>query len=85
MTNYTQDLLFSMERLSQNPYSIRLVDPAEDFPFQVADELTTEITGVTLEELKSAGDLYYVDCKLPVASGSIQTRLTMLRQSPRDI
>ena len=74
MTNYTQDLLFSMERLSQNPYALRLVDSAEELPFEVADELTAEIAGVTLEELKTAGNLFYVDCKLPKTSAGLYSK-----------
>lgn len=31
MTNYTQDLLFSMERLSQNPYPLEQVKPEDLF------------------------------------------------------
>lgn len=61
MTNYTQDLLFSMERLSQNPYPLELVDPDAELPFTLDDDVATEIAGVTLEELKSAGSLFYVD------------------------
>lgn len=63
MTNYTQDLLFSMERLSQNPYPLRLVDPSEELPFTIDDSMANEITGTTLEELKSSGSLFYVDRK----------------------
>lgn len=69
MTNYTQDLLFSMERLSQNPYPLKLVHPAEELPFQIADEVATEIAGATLEELKSTGLLFYVDREFLTTTG----------------
>jgi hypothetical protein len=61
MTNYTQDLLFSMERLSQNPFPLRLVKPQDPLPFQLADDLTTKIAGVTLKTLQASGSLFVVD------------------------
>ena len=61
MTNYTQDLLFSMERLSQNPYPVKLVAPGTELPFQV--EQATEIAGASLEDLQASGSLFYVDRK----------------------
>ncbi|KAI1412776.1 Lipoxygenase [Hypoxylon sp. FL1857] len=61
MTNYTQDLLFSMERLSQNPYPLQLVKPSEALPFNLPDGLTENITGVSLETLHESGDLFVVD------------------------
>lgn len=63
MTNYTQDLLFSMERLSQNPYPLHLVKPGDKLPFEVADDLSTKISGATLQELQEKGDLFVVDRK----------------------
>ena len=59
MTNYTQDLLFSMERLSQNPYPVKLVAPGAELPFQL--EEAREIAGASLEELQASGSLFYVD------------------------
>ncbi|KAI1397740.1 Lipoxygenase [Hypoxylon fuscum] len=61
MTNYTQDLLFSMERLSQNSYPLQLVKPSYRLPFQVPDGLTENIAGVTLETLHASGSLFVVD------------------------
>jgi len=61
MTNYTQDLLFSMERLSQNSYPLKLVKPADKLPFQLADELAMKITGVSLETLHKSSKLFVVD------------------------
>ncbi len=63
MTNYTQDLLFSMERLSQNPYPLRLVKPTDTLPFQVPEDLTMKISGVSLEALKTRESLFLVDRK----------------------
>lgn len=63
MTNYTQDLLFSMERLSQNPYPLHFVKSGEALPFTLADDLAIKIAGVTLKQLQSAGKLYVVDRK----------------------
>lgn len=61
MTNYTQDLLFSMERLSQNPYSLRTVKRVEALPFKVSNDLVRKITGTALEDLHAKGLLFYVD------------------------
>ncbi|KAI1136421.1 Lipoxygenase [Hypoxylon sp. FL0543] len=61
MTNYTEDLLFSMERLSQNPYPLQLVKPSDPLPFQVPAGLTENITGVSLETLHKNESLYVVD------------------------
>jgi arachidonate 15-lipoxygenase (second type)/8-lipoxygenase (S-type) len=63
MTNYTQDLFFSMERLSQNPYPLQLVKPNDKLPFDVADDLSTKIAGATLQELQQKGNLFVVDRK----------------------
>lgn len=64
MTNYTLDLLFSMERLSQNPYPLRLIKPHERLPFYIARDVTFKVTGTSLEELRARGNLFYVDRKL---------------------
>lgn len=63
MSNYTQDLLFSMERLSQNPFSLVHLGTDEELPFPVDDDVAKDISGVTLEELKTGGNLYFVDCE----------------------
>jgi arachidonate 15-lipoxygenase (second type) / 8-lipoxygenase (S-type) len=61
-TNYTQDLLFSMERLSTSPYQIRRLCPCTDqLQFQIADSTALNITGQTLQQLFSAGRLFYAD------------------------
>lgn len=64
MTNYTQDLLFSMERLSQNPYPLEQVKPEDPLPFEIPDDLAPQIAGVTLEELHASGSLFVVDREL---------------------
>ncbi|KAH8103496.1 lipoxygenase [Cristinia sonorae] len=61
MTNYTQDLLFSMERLSQNPYSLRLLKRNEPLPFQVEESVTSKLAGTTLRDLQAGGKLFFVD------------------------
>lgn len=62
LTNYTQDLLFSMERLSFNPYAVRRLNPSSDsIPFTVDDAIVTNVTGQTLESLFTSGRLFYVD------------------------
>lgn len=61
LTNYTQDLLFSMERLSFNPFAVRRLSKTESRPFTVDDTTTKSITGQSLGSLQSAGRLFYVD------------------------
>lgn len=61
-TNYTQDLLFSMERLSFSPYAVRRLNPASDsLAFQIADSTATAVSGMTLSQLFQAGRLFYAD------------------------
>ena len=61
LTNFTQDLFFSMERLSQNPYPLRLVKPSDELPFELADDLTSKIAGSSLKKLQQDGHLFVVD------------------------
>ena len=61
-TNYTQDLLFSMERLSISPYQVRRLNPKSDsLAFPVAATTARSISGMTLQQLFSAGRLFYAD------------------------
>ncbi|KAH8651205.1 arachidonate 8-lipoxygenase [Xylariales sp. PMI_506] len=61
-TNYTQDLLFSMQRLSTSPYQIRRLNPASDnLQFTIADSIAIQISGLKLQELFSQGRLFYAD------------------------
>ncbi|RYP80629.1 hypothetical protein DL769_002374 [Monosporascus sp. CRB-8-3] len=55
------DLLFSMERLSQNPYPLELVKPSEPLPFEIPEDLAPQIAGVSLDELHKSGSLFVVD------------------------
>jgi arachidonate 15-lipoxygenase (second type)/8-lipoxygenase (S-type) len=59
LANYKDDLLFSMERLSTAPFSVRRVGARESLPFTVDN--AASITGLTLEELHSQGRLFLVD------------------------
>ncbi|KAF3908373.1 hypothetical protein AA313_de0209914 [Arthrobotrys entomopaga] len=62
LTNYTQDLLFSMERLSLNPFAVRRLIPGTDsVPFDVDSTIVSDVTGSSLSSLLSAGRLFYVD------------------------
>ncbi|QKX57752.1 uncharacterized protein TRUGW13939_04872 [Talaromyces rugulosus] len=63
ITNATQDLLFSMERLSEHPYAVRRVLPEEDLPFPLDNDLTAKIVGMnaTLESLRDSSKLFIVD------------------------
>lgn len=73
-TNYTQDLLFSMERLSINPFAIRRLNPrAERLPFVMDDEQVQHISGMLLDDLFSSGRLFYVNytnqARIPLIEG----------------
>lgn len=62
LSNYTEDLLFSMERLSVNLYSIsRLQAPDDGLPFKVEDTIVLGLTEVSLEELYVRGHLFYAN------------------------
>ncbi|KAG9571360.1 Lipoxygenase, partial [Aureobasidium melanogenum] len=62
LTNYTQDLLFSMERLSFSPYQIRRLNSSKDtLNFDVDDQVATNLTGMTQQQLLTSGRLFYAD------------------------
>ncbi|KAH8682634.1 lipoxygenase, partial [Xylariales sp. PMI_506] len=62
LTNYTQDLYFSMHRLSTSPYQIRRLNPTADLPFDVSDCTVGKISkGMTLKSLLQQGRLFYAD------------------------
>jgi len=61
-TNYTRDLFFSMQRLSNSPYQIRRLNPSSDMlPFSVDDATATAITTTTLQSLFQQNRLFYAD------------------------
>lgn len=62
LSNYTQDLLFSMERLSTSPYAVRRLIPSIDsLAFDVDDSTAVAVSGLTLDDLLDAGRLFYID------------------------
>ena len=62
LTNYTQDLLFSMERLSLSPYQVRRLDPsADELAFQIDNSTAMNVSGMTLQQLLQTGRLFYAD------------------------
>ena len=62
LTNYTQDLLFSMERLSLSPYQVRRLDPsADELAFQIDNSTAMNVSGMTLQQLFQTGRLFYAD------------------------
>jgi hypothetical protein len=65
LTNYTQDLLFSMERLSFSPYQVRRLNPSAGdtlpFPVVTSNLNLTAAGGMTLQQLFDAGRLFYSD------------------------
>lgn len=61
LTNYTQDLLFSMERLSLSPYQVRRLNSSDTLNFKVDDTTAKKITGMTQQQLLTSGRLFYSD------------------------
>ncbi|CAN8104692.1 unnamed protein product [Discula destructiva] len=61
LTNYSQDLFFSMERLANNPFSVKRLTPGTSLPFDVDDATAQNITGSTLAKLLQSGRLFYAD------------------------
>ncbi|KAK1141898.1 hypothetical protein N8T08_008411 [Aspergillus melleus] len=63
LSNWTQDLLFSMERLSTNPYVVRRLHPRHDtLPFSVEDRVVRHLAaGRTLADLHEEGRLFTGD------------------------
>ncbi|KAI1177621.1 lipoxygenase [Nemania sp. FL0916] len=60
VTNYTDDRLFSMMRLSATPYKIHRVQPRETLLFPVVN--AASITGgASLTDLRSQGRLFFTD------------------------
>ncbi|KAL8694933.1 MAG: hypothetical protein Q9218_000504 [Villophora microphyllina] len=61
-TNYTQDLFFSMERLSVGPFSTRRLHPSKDaLPFPVDAATVKKLSGKTLADLHQSGSLFFAD------------------------
>ncbi|KAH7397536.1 lipoxygenase [Cadophora sp. MPI-SDFR-AT-0126] len=61
LQNYTQDLLFSMERLSLNCYPLRRLSPQDPPPFTVDLDTAVAITTLSMPELLASGRLFIVD------------------------
>lgn len=72
LTNYSQDLFFSMERLANSPFAVRRLGSGA-VPFHVDDSVAQTIAGATLQQLLDAGRLFYADhsdhADLPKSSG----------------
>ncbi|KAH7346897.1 putative arachidonate 5-lipoxygenase [Rhexocercosporidium sp. MPI-PUGE-AT-0058] len=61
LANYTQDLLFSMERLSLNCYPLRRLKPSDNLPFTLDLNTTVEISTLSLSALLESGRLFIAD------------------------
>lgn len=62
LTNYSEDLFFSMERLANSPYQVRRLDPDSDsLAFHVEDSIVQKLANSTLDDLFQAGRLFYAD------------------------
>lgn len=60
LTNYTQDLFFSMERLSLNPYPLRRLKLTDPLPFAVDAATVFKVTNsyLTLKAIQLLGRLF---------------------------
>ncbi len=61
LSNYTDDLEFSMERISLNPYAIRRVKQSESIPFDLPVLAALKIATLPVTALKNLGRLFVVD------------------------
>jgi hypothetical protein len=61
LTNYSQDLFFSMERLANSAFSVRRLPKASKLPFQVDSASVRKITGSSAQQLLKDGRLFYAD------------------------
>ncbi|PNS21776.1 hypothetical protein CAC42_374 [Sphaceloma murrayae] len=62
LRNGTNDLTFSMERLSIQPYSVRRLPSGQELAFAVDDHIVKELSGgLTLADLLRQQRLFYVD------------------------
>lgn len=59
LSNYTSDLLFSMERLSVAPFRLFRIGADDNLAFEVDN--AESISGVSLRDLQSQGRLFSVD------------------------
>ncbi|KAL8784965.1 MAG: hypothetical protein Q9195_008831 [Heterodermia aff. obscurata] len=77
LTNYSQDLLFSMERLSSNPFPIKRLNPQNDtLPFEIEDKIVQNLTTMSLASLHAAGRLFIVDHSYQANYAGIEGRFT---------
>jgi arachidonate 15-lipoxygenase (second type)/8-lipoxygenase (S-type) len=67
LTNYSQDLFFSMERLANSAFSVRRLPKASKLPFQVDVAIVRDITGFSLQQLLENGRLFYADHRAQAA------------------
>ncbi|KAG6005148.1 hypothetical protein E4U21_000402 [Claviceps maximensis] len=72
-TNQTNDLFFSMQRLTLNPLVLRRLNPNERLPFSVDDAVARNVTTMTANQLLRQGRLFYADhrvfSELPLQEG----------------
>ncbi|CAI6332244.1 unnamed protein product [Periconia digitata] len=77
LTNWTQDLLFSMERLSNNPYAVKRIHPEDQIlPFEVEQSTAKKLTNMSLEELHRTGRLFVADHSIQAGYPTIPGRWT---------
>ncbi|KAJ7599408.1 lipoxygenase [Mycena floridula] len=61
LSNGTSDLLFAMDRLSIQPYSVRRLGPSETLSFTIDSDIAKNLANMTQEDLHAEGRLFYVD------------------------
>ena len=62
LSNFTSDLLFSMNRLAFNAYSVRRLSVKNDsLPFTVDSGVARRVANQSVDDLHAQGRLFYVD------------------------
>lgn len=61
--NYTQDLFFSMQRLTINPFALRRLGHHDRLPFRVSEDAALKVSTWTTRQLRRHGRLFYVNHK----------------------
>ena len=83
LSNFTKDRLFSMEKLSLNPYSIRRLHPKNDtLPFNLDATISEKLSGTNIELLHSSGRLFYIDHSYQAAHPTFEGKNILLPAVP---
>ncbi|KAI9844642.1 MAG: hypothetical protein M1838_002097 [Thelocarpon superellum] len=61
LSNYTDDRLFAMERLSTSPFILARLNPAEPLPFAINESIAPALSGKDMDTLHQEGRLFYIN------------------------